>query len=857
MSQKWRRSQQWDREHFPAWAWPVRAILHAFSSITLAVILLSLVVVYATLASVPIGLLALAPTYAVYALTLAASIAVVSGIPVFVARRVLWNRVGRAPLFVGSVVGGIVLGVVGIEVWHLFLWPALQYDPASGRGLRLFASFCEAYKATTLRRLPGVEMSELEFYSWWPLRVILLAFVANMITATVRRIEFIFVNIGVLTVHTGIVVIALGSIYYHRLKLEGDTLLLAGEAGPDGAPTPGPLQDAFYDNTRVALWVFKDHVWEQRGITGLPRYNDYNLGAGGSRGVLAEIGRAPSTESDAGRTLDLPVPTPSTTRIDADVRFRIVGYATYAVPVTDWLPARPGDPGTALEPNPIRFASMLSSIPDERGVVPRGPVARFYFMPHRTDGRLAENDAFGIEWTREMPPARWAALTTPVPDGALHALVVEIPRGGERGFRETYAVNAGSEVRVGDTGWTLRVKEVMPRPPFPIITEGYQGASSIVLVVRVTGPDGAAFDRWLYHRFPEISQDMLDGTDAAGMPARRPADPVIRIDYLDLSKLQVYLDDRSGGKTRAIVRRPRGEIRVLEDLAVGSVLDDLVPGIGLSLDEAWPDSVALERPRVVPEQERRKEDVGTHSQARIAVEVSAGDWRQVIWLPFSRYLGIADRNELAERSVRLPDGRRFMLAFGRRMHRLPGFMIQLIDFTMLAYQHRGAPRDYQSIVRVVPTDGSFEGFEHVTKLNAPLQAPFMWSQQRNWIANALGTIASRLSPRQFKFSQAGWDKGGWEQTQALVDAGRLGRPSVRFTILGVGNNPGIHIIAAGGVLVSVGIPWAFYVKPWLLRRRKSALQRQVAGGRFSGHTEPGDVTFNGEAARPERVGVDA
>jgi hypothetical protein len=153
-----------------------------------------------------------------------------------------------------------------------------------------------------------------------------------------------------------------------------------------------------------------------------------------------------------------------------------------------------------------------------------------------------------------------------------------------------------------------------------------------------------------------------------------------------------------------------------------------------------------------------------------------------------------------------------------------------VDFQAIKYEHRGAPRDYQSIVRVVPTGGGprFNAYEHITKLNAPLQAPFLWSDSRNAIANTLELVRSRFNPGQFKFSQSGWDQEGWDRTQTMADQGELRRPFARFTILGVGNNPGIHVIALGGIMMSVGIPWAFYVKPWILRRRKARLQAEHA-----------------------------
>ncbi len=824
MSRKWHRSRQWDDENIPSWAWPVRVILRAFSSIPLAVVLLSSVVVYATLASVPIGLLAQAPTWVLYGLTLLLAVVVGAGVPAVVVHKVLPGGVGRPVRFVATLGVFLFLAAGSGWLWARLAWPRLYFDPVTGDGFRLFADFCERYKSTTLRRLPGLEMSELEFYSWWPLRIILIAFVINMITATVRRIEFVFVNIGVLTVHTGIVTIALGSIYYHGGKLEGDTLLVAGEPGPDGRPTPGVAQGGFYDNTEVALWVFRDHGWAQYSLRGIPRYNDYNLAAAGQT-ALRQLERLSAGVGD----LSIPVRLGASDSRLSDVTMRVVGYAQYAELQRDWLKVEGPQPGNPIL-QPVRFADLISRLPDEKGAVRTDAAAKFFFTPDLPAGRIAENEAFGFEWTRGMSAARWADLSSPLPADTRHALMVEVPATPDReAYRAAFAIEPGREVAVGSTGFRIQVKSISPTPPFPIITEGYRDAKSSVAVVRVTAPDGSAYDRWVYHRFPEISQDLLDDVNERGMPRRRNADPAIRISYIDASKLQVYLDEDAGGTVRALVRLPRGEVRAVEGLTLGATLSDIVPSIDLKLTTGWAGALEIETPNSVPEPRRRNDAVGTHSESLLAVEVSAGDWSRVVWLPFTRY---SDARLGTERTIDLPGGRRLMLAFGRRWHALPGFMVQLLDFKMTAYDHRGAPRDYESLVRVIPTDGSFAGYEHVTKLNAPLQAPFMWADERAWFANVWGLFSSRLSPKQFKFSQSGWDRSGWERTQALADQGQIPRPYATFTILGVGNNPGIHVIAAGGVLMSIGIPWAFYVKPWLLRRRKRAIGAQVAEGTF-------------------------
>jgi len=491
MSAKWRRAKQWEREHIPAWAWPARFILRALSSITLAVILLSLVIVYATLASVPIGLLAMIPTLLIDAATLLGTVVLVLLVGYMLLRPIL-NRappVARAAAFV-LVTMGLVAGAGAI--WASLVWPVLRYDPGTGHGFRLFASFIEANKSTTLRRLPILEMSELEFYSWWPMRLILLTFVLNMCVATIRRIEFTFHNLGVLTVHTGIVTMALGSLYYKSLKREGDVLLIAGSPDQTGAPTPGPMEDAFYDNTKVALWIRHgpDQPWEQRPLAHIPRYNDYNLGVVGRDGP-----EAPATDSDHGRTLSIPVrdwrqrqggpPLP-----DEDLSFRVVGYASYAEATLDFVPSDP--PPEGQPPRPYRQVMIRATFPGQDPSEPPEPMLRLDLFPTEPPQRAVDNQMIGIEYAISMPEARWRALAEPVPKGTRHALVVQVP-GDSGGFRAVYPVEAGSTVQVGQTGYTLEVTGISPEPPFPIITPGYRGATSSVAIVRVTTPDGDSY----------------------------------------------------------------------------------------------------------------------------------------------------------------------------------------------------------------------------------------------------------------------------------------------------------------------------------------------------------------------------
>lgn len=883
MSRKWQQNKAWEDQHLTGVLTPVRLVLRLFSSIPLAVVLLSFISIFCALASVPVGLLALIPTWLIIVGTMLLCALLPGGLGVLFVRWMV-PKEARAARFSLTVLAGLGLAVAGVGAWLRFAWPALHYDPATGAGLKLFAGFVTEYKSVTVRRLPWLEMTETQFYAWWPMRLALVLFVVNMVTATVRRIEFNFKNIGVLTVHSGIVLIAVGSVFYQRFKQEGDTLIPA----PGIGERVGPPQRVFYDREDVVLYVgqhtgFGGQVrFEQRLLDRLPRYNNYNLRAGmddlpdGS--LFSERGNhrnaMPDPEnlrpgerlamSDSGRTLALTVPGSDPRQqvlyVDPDIRFRIVGYAPYARMQTDWVRASP--PRNPGADNPMRVVELFADIPDAN--VPKDrPIFEFPFFLRDPSQRIRSNEIVAVEFTREMDAQRWSDLSERVAVAAAHALVVEVPG---TGFRAVVPARTGTEFSLGDTGWSVAVQELAEEPPFPIITPGYEGASSSVAVLRLTPPADAEgnrpdpIERWVFHRFPELNQDLSSTIDPTlGRPMRGKPDERVRVAYLDMSRLQVYLDERADGSVRAIVRQPGGEVRVMDRDQDGWIRD-LVPNtegasVDLKLADRWAHARRIERPVPVPVPERDISQLGSHAEAFIAVEISADGlggreaWSDVIWLPFTKYMGI---QRDTTRRVVLPDGREVQMAFGRLQRPFPDFTVSMIDFQMISYDHRGAPRDYQSVVRVAPVveaterGRGFTAYEHLIKLNEPLRAPFHWDPEANLVSNLLRRLGAGLNPNQFKLSQAGWDRAGWQETQAAADRGELPGPRVSFTILGVGNNPGIHVIAFGSVLMGIGIPWAFYLKPWMVRREKERLAQAVREGAIKTPKQRAQVPANSE-----------
>lgn len=838
MSKKWQRNKAWEDANLTgAWT-PLRLLLRAFSSIPLAVVLLLFVSLYATLASVPIGMIARIPTL----LIVCAIYLLMIGLPIVLA---IWcirasMRDRSAPLrFITMFFVVLILGVGITLIWSAGVWPHLKYHTSDGSGFMLFSDFVETYKSTTVRRLPMLEMTELEFYAWWPMRLALILFVINMIVATIRRIEFNFRNLGVLSVHTGIVIIALGSIFYQRFKLEGDTLLPAAtnQQGIALPGLPGPAQRAFYDREDVALYVAQARTpnaqpqFEQRPLNDLPLYNAYAVEAGMPEGAetLSDILGREILDPDNGRTLDQDVPSGPGSRVDQDIKFRIVGFAPYAELDDEWYRA---DPPPDAEPSPYRRVDLYYSEADD----PDQPIFNFNFFLGDPANRIRSNELMAIEYTRSMSEQRWNDLRQDFRTEFQHGLIIEVP-GSNR--RVAVPVGEGTRIPLVNTGWTVVVDQLAPEPPFPIITPGYENATSsvaILTLIKDASGDEAEkrFTRWVFHRFPELNQDLTP--NPGGRPVRSDPDPSIRVSYIDASKLQIYLDEQGDNQIRAIVRQPTGALRTANTLQENRLLD-LIPNpqndrLDLHMSASWEHAEKFQRAIPTPFKDRDKSIAGSYTKSLVAVEVSleaAGTreaWSKVVWIPFAQYAAIQEEQRT---KVTLPDGRNIMLVFGRYQRPLPGFELALVDFEMIAYDHRGSPRDYQSIVRVMPNPfypgpkPEFETFDHVVKLNNPLRAPYHWDPDRSWLINTLTRLRAGMDPNQFKLSQSGWDRSGWEQTQQMVDQGMLDEPRASFTILGVGNNPGIHIIAFGSVLMSLGIPWAFYLKPYLVRREKRRL----------------------------------
>ena len=103
-------------------------------------------------------------------------------------------------LFVYSSVGSA--GIFYPESWNIFSVNNWSHDQ--------------------FRQWRGLEMTEFEWFHWWPFNTLMLLIALNIIVTTLRFIAFKPVNYGVWMIHIGVLMLIASSFYYFGTKVEGD-----------------------------------------------------------------------------------------------------------------------------------------------------------------------------------------------------------------------------------------------------------------------------------------------------------------------------------------------------------------------------------------------------------------------------------------------------------------------------------------------------------------------------------------------------------------------------------------------------------------------------------------------------------
>ncbi len=724
--------------------------------------------------------------------------------------------------------------------------------------LSLLFVYCSIGSAVaSVRQLPWIELTEFEWFHWWPFSVLVVLLCSNLILVTVRRIPLRWVNAGVWTIHSGVILLVAGSYFYFTAKLEGDTTVFRRRINIEvpGLPVPATLavipgsrkavrtsegewqfqiqgthsrwpilsepdvgkdayavnvlvnppvgtpfvrqildgfpqytedilpgkgraikvagtrllkeeliltldyepQDRFYLMHSWALYYRRvgEPEWTETPLAGLPRYND--------RIASREQVFMEPTHILPIRPIDHAVEPRDSAGVLANAKMRVTGYLRYAQKRQRWL-----DGGQRL--NPVARVSIKSE--------PESPHS-FDLMAFDPVRKSIENGAVEFLWlddstgVERLPSDSRALINVHVPQEDLRFIIPVTA--------ETVVGRAGAFTSIEGTHYSYRLLNVVDDLAMP------SGANISVAMVEVQTPD-ARFTRMVADR-AEATQDIHgDDSDPHNPRARRVSlDPRIKMTYQPASA-PILLAAHPGG-LHLVVNGIQG--RMLSRAVVTGEAVEIAAGLSLRVDGYWKHAQSEMKPYVVPPSARER-NMG-ESAAMIRLEVSTAEGTEFRWLNFHPYplaseeYAYPGRFPYAPEQLRLPNGTAVEFLFSRRSCPLP---------------HAIAMEGFELDTHVGGYTGSVATIRnYISRLR-------FWDREQ-WTEPTPISVNHPTEYGGLWYFQSSWDKPG------------PGDPTggMSYTGLGVGNREGVHVQLAGCSLVVLGMIFAFYVKPMLIRRR--------------------------------------
>ncbi len=680
------------------------------------------------------------------------------------------------------------------------------------------------------------EMDELMFFSAWPLKVLMTLLVVNLAVVTVRRIPLTPPRYGVWCIHIGIITLVLSTSVYYSQKVEGLTII----------PTNGVTQH-FYDRWERSLYVRAEFRRSEPAVLStLPRFGTYEPGKSDARLTRSrDLNDVQFVVRDVDRATGERVMRPlhEVIGLPDPVTFDVVGYWPYASIQKAWRENVEGGSVGIM----VRFADVVdpaanvasSEVYGETGGV-REPAEsgaereRSESEREGSESERADNGASGgarsdgVEYLvagdadsergarglveiehRHLPTQADVDLLVGSAS-RLHELTLKIGGTNETGEPIKRFVEPGERLEIGE--YVIVVEGFVPQ--FPMSGTGEPVDVLSLLVERKEG-EPKQYRRMVLNGQPTQTDFRLDvaGSGPMGQRQTTPLDPDLNIEYRfndpmrlmpgeETTARHLLLTSQESDVVRSLVtdiRKPhraelhasgRGELSTEASLPLLGGTD--APPVRRIAFERRTGLSRFEQLFIVPEVFRDQDEAAAGLHQVVQLRVSSGSFTRDVYVPYSLW---AFDGLFQSATINIPGATMPVeIALGNTRRDLP-LRVKLDRFEAVPYA--GAPVAATSLMR------DFRSHITVTDLMRP------WTKQDTVKLNAPVYVRRPVNPavplvtESWIFYQAQWDPEGQ-----------------RWTVLGVANRPAVRVMALACVLITVGLCYAFYVKPVLIERMK-------------------------------------
>lgn len=733
------------------------------------------------------------------------------------------------------------------------------YSSVGSSGVPVSPFIWEPQAWQGLREMRGLEMTEYEWFHWWPFKWLVALLCMNMAITTIRRIPLRAVHLGAWIIHSGVITLVIGCVIYFGTKVEGDVavsrcrVVIEQASGPplSMVATPGNSMSAG-ESTFTITSI--DPAWElmsgddkgtraysvsvsvQRGeemfirqmIDGFPQYTEDVVRTDDPAQPMARskkvLGRALVDES-------------LTMRLDRDPRDRFFVTQSSAiylrelrrmgeqlVPMTPWI-ERPID-------DMPRYNDYVASHGDVWGSDPRtlSPLTIGVPAAHQSDPlsgtmRIDSYLRYALPDTRVLPggaakwPVAWATL-----------------RQGDARSQELQMHASDPSASTADPAlmtfrWAASTadRDAFRKSLLPLVTARV-GDTTFELEVDVTSEEDGALEFTTLVDTPYAIrvQRVDDGLNIGGqsislarVEIRRGEvtwlrwvfdDPTINRDISEdgdhdaprLIDEEIVMAYRPAAAPITLVGGPADDdLELVMDLGEGPTNSPVVlgeqiaitEGITLSIDRVEPYTRSETRPAIVPLQQRDPDAQNMFSMIKVTLAGAAAP----AWLPYHHY-PFEGPSEVIRRYRYEPTI--VVLDDGRAME--------------LLYSRRSAPLPTAVVLEEFTVDTHVGGFTGNTS------SILNWRSNIRFLGEDHGAIVSVNDPQ--RYGEYWFFQSQWDPPDAPRFTGDPGSRGLNYTVLGVGNRRGVFVMLSGVCITVAGMMWAFYVKPVIKRRRQSRVQ---------------------------------
>lgn len=606
------------------------------------------------------------------------------------------------------------------------------------------------------------EMNELEFFDAWPLKLMMFLLCLNLATVTLNRIPLTPPRYGVWCIHSGIVTLIIGTSLYYHLKVEGKTLIPVNH-----------VVNLFYDSGERALYarVLKGELYGVRPLPSLPRFGNYDdehdprrLRRGDLTGIdsFTPIGLQADASTLSG-WLGLSDP----------VKLDVVGFYSYADVVEEIV----------NDPQSTETGAEVSVSTPQTGQPSR-------FMLRATDPTAA-HQFYGtteLEY-RQMSPQSLQDIRAST--DKLFEVAQMLPN------QPVNRVFMGVGKPVSAGGYAITIDSYNPAFPMFGTHEPVQALTLHIVHGKTEFWRMILGGKTLQTDFkmdPATTPPMVKGNRQ-----KTPIDTDLVLGFR-VSDPAALMPTASDDKHILLTAGDHDLVDIHVNMSSPTQVKDLAGGGEITLQtDSGPVTASVRRAdhfrmesHVTPvPREKQSKDVGESGAKQVVmVHVSCGKWSQDVPVPCDLYAApdpmvLEPMIPWAMGVVQIPGASAALqLQLGYTCRPMPVALL-LKNFEMVPYTGGLASsstmfRDFRSTLEMTDVDGHTE--TQTTSLNSPI-----YYDHGNWI-----------------FFQAGYDPDGQSST------------------IGVGNRPGVTVMLTGCIMIVLGLLYAFYVKPIVIQRMKSA-----------------------------------